>query len=337
MRHDLGALSVEASAGARGTGRLEHGVLEGTANDVIMIKRFGHVCNRSNMPECNGHEDSLTAKSVLPFLKWPGGKRWLVPALLTTIRRSEFRTYYEPFLGGGALFFALKPVRAVLSDINYDLINTYRQVKCHPSDLIRRLQTIPVNKRTYNSQRKHLPRRVLDRAVRFLYLNRTAFGGMYRLNQTGEFNVPFGGGERSPAPLWKSGLLRKASRALRSSKLEVCDFEGVLNRAGSGDLVYCDPTYTVAHNNNGFIRYNEKTFSWADQNRLARCCHEAAGRGATVIVTNAFHLDILKLFDPPRHFIVSRHSRLCPRVEYRNVTEEYLFVFPSECRSHHEV
>ena len=282
------------------------------------------------MPECNSYGELLTTKPGLPFLKWPGGKRWLAPTLLTTIRRSEFRTYYEPFLGGAALFFALKPGHSVLSDINHDLINTYRQVKHHPSDLIRRLQTIPVNKRTYDSQRKHLPHRALDRAVRFLYLNRTAFGGMYRLNQTGKFNVPFGGGERTPAPLWKSGLLRKASRALRSSKLEVCDFEVVINQAESGDLVYCDPTYTVAHNNNGFIRYNEKNFSWTDQNRLARCCHEAASRGATVIVSNAFHLDILRLFDPPRHFIVSRHSRLCPRVEYRSVTKEYVFVYPAD-------
>ena len=253
-----------------------------------------------------------------------------MPTLLTTIRRFSFKTYYEPFLGGGALFFTLRPLCSVLSDINRDLINTYLQVKHHPSDLIRKLQTIPVTKKTYDFQRKHLPSQALELAVRFLYLNRTAFGGMYRLNQTGEFNVPFGGGERTPAPLWESGLLPKASLALQSSRLEVCDFEVVINRAESGDLVFCDPTYTVAHNNNGFIRYNEKNFSWADQDRLARCCHEAAGRGATVIVTNAFHRDILRLFDPPHHFIVSRHSSLCPKVEYRRVTEEYVFVFPSD-------
>ena len=152
---------------------------------------------------------------------------------------------------------------------------------------------------------------------------------MYRLNQAGEFNVPFGGGERTPAPLWESGLLRKASRALRSSKLEVCDFEDAIIRAGSGDLVYCDPTYTVAHNN-GFIRYNEKNFSWSDQKRLARCCQEAAARGATVIVTNACHHDVLKLFDPPHHFIANRYSCLCPKVEFRCAAEEYVFVFPSD-------
>ena len=277
-----------------------------------------------------GDGASLTAESVLPFLKWPGGKRWLVPTLLTTIRRFSFRTYHEPFLGGGALFFALRPVHSVLSDINHDLINTYLQVKHDPSELIRKLKSIPVTKSTYDSQRKHMPSQELEMAVRFLYLNRTAFGGMYRLNQAGEFNVPFGGGERTPAPLWDSGLLRKASRALESSKLEVCDFEVVINRAESGDLVYCDPTYTVVHNNNCFIRYNENNFSWADQNRLARCCHEAAGRGVVVIVTNAFHLDILKLFNPPQCFIVSRHSSLCPKVEYRRVIEEYVFVFPPD-------
>ena len=282
------------------------------------------------MHKCSGLGTSLTAKPVLPFLKWPGGKRWLVPTLLTTICRFSFKRYYEPFLGGGALFFALRPLCSVLSDVNRDLINTYLQVKHHPSDLIRKLQSIPVTKKTYDFQRKHLPSEALELAVRFLYLNRTAFGGMYRLNQTGEFNVPFGGGERTPTPLWEFGLLRKASHALQSSKLEVCDFEVAVNRAESGDLVYCDPTYTVAHNNNGFIRYNERNFSWADQNRLARCCHAAAGRGVTVIVTNAFHLDILKLFNPPHHFIASRHSSLCPKVEYRRVIDEYVFVFPSD-------
>ena len=227
------------------------------------------------------------------------------------------------------MFFALRPVHAVLSDINDDLIRTYRQVKYHHTDLIRRLQDLPVTKKTYDHQRKNVPRRALDRAVRFLYLNRTAFGGMYRLNQAGEFNVPFGGGERTPAALWESGLLRKASRALRSIKLEVCDFEDAINRASSGDLVYCDPTYTVEHNN-GFTRYNEKNFSWADQKRLARCCQEAAARGVTVIVTNACHHDVFKLFNPPHHYTASRHSCLCPGVEFRCVVEEYVFVYPSD-------
>ncbi len=274
-----------------------------------------------------GDREQMTP--TLPFLKWPGGKRWLVPTLLTTIQAIQFRTYYEPFLGGGAVFFALNPPRAVLSDINADLINTYRQVRYRPAVLIRHLKGLPVTRAAYELQRRGSPKRELDRAVRFLYLNRTAFGGIYRLNKKGEFNVPFGGGQRTPKPLWQRSLLQRASRALRSSTLKVCDFEVAISQTEAGDLVYCDPAYTVAHNNNGFIRYNENNFSWADQQRLAKCCREAARRGATVIVTNGASHDVLDLFAPPRHFIVSRASSLCPSVEHRRVTKEYLFVFPA--------
>lgn len=275
----------------------------------------------------------VNARRPTPFLKWPGGKRWLVPALLGEIESCKSKTYYEPFLGGGALFFAIRPQRAVLSDINHDLINTYRQVKNRPWDLLKRLRNLPVNKPTYDSLRAQLGESVVDQAVRFLYLNRTAFAGMYRLNGKGEFNVPFGGGERTPAPLWEYDLLTKASRALRCSELRTHDFGIVMAEAGSGDLVYCDPTYTVAHNNNGFIRYNEKNFSWADQKRLAASCREASQRGAKVIVSNAFHKGVLDLFTPPIHFTVRRHSRLCPRVEHRVPTEEYVFIFPPRYRS----
>ena len=112
---------------------------------------------------------------------------------------------------------------------------------------------------------------------------------MYRLNQQGEFNVPFGGGERTTAPLWEYNLLTSSARALRGAKLLAVDFEQAISEAKKGDLVYCDPTYTVAHNNNGFIRYNERNFSWEDQKRLSRSCHSAAARGALVIVSNAYH------------------------------------------------
>ena len=269
-----------------------------------------------------------TGKSALPFLKWPGGKRWLTPTLLNHLRGQTFETYHEPFLGGGALFFALRPSRAVISDINGDLINVYRQVKYHPSSLVNGLQPLPVTKRTYESIRKWQPECVLDRAIRFLYLNRTAFAGMYRLNQNGQFNVPYGGGERTPVALWETGLIRTASRVLQSAQLRVCDFEEVMAATKAGDLVYCDPTYTVAHNNNGFVRYNEKNFSWEDQKRLATCCQAASRRGALVIVSNACHDELLRLFDPPRHFPVVRQNRLCPRIEHRRATEEYLFIFP---------
>ena len=265
---------------------------------------------------------------VQPFLKWPGGKRWLVSSLIQMIGQQEYGTYREPFLGGGALFFALRPKQAVLSDVNADLINTYRQVKNHSKELLQRLQSLPINQATYDRFRKQETGSKLEKAIRFLYLNRTAFGGMYRLNEQGNFNVPFGGGERTTAPLWKYGLLTSAASALRTSKLCAVDFEEALSVAVKGDLVYCDPTYTVAHNNNGFIRYNERNFSWEDQKRLARCCRDASSRGVLVLVSNAYHAEVLRLFDPPQHLVVTRPSRLCPQIEHRRTIDEFVFVFP---------
>jgi DNA adenine methylase len=251
-----------------------------------------------------------------------------VPVLLKRIAAYDYTTYREPFLGGGALFFALRPKRAVLSDINTDLINTYRQVSMNSAVLIDALQTMPIDQPTYDRIRRWSPQTVLQKAVRFLYLNRTAFGGMYRLNSLGCFNVPFGGGERTTAPLWDSNLLTNAARALRAAALVAMDFEKALSEALAGDLVYCDPTYTVAHNNNGFIRYNEHNFSWADQQRLAVSCRSAARRGALVIVSNAFHEDVLHLFEPPEYISVARTSRLCPEIQHRRLVDEYIFVYP---------
>jgi DNA adenine methylase len=267
-------------------------------------------------------------RSVQPFLKWPGGKRWLVPDLIKIIEEYDYVTYREPFLGGGALFFALRPKQSVLSDINSDLINTYRQVKYRATTLLEQLRPIPISQATFERFRNSYPTSPLQKAVRFLYLNRTAFGGMYRLNQHGEFNVPFGGGERTTAPLWEYDLLSSSARVLRKAKLVAMDFEAALSDAKAGDLVYCDPTYTVAHNNNGFVRYNERNFSWQDQKRLARSCHSAAARGVLVIVSNAYHKEVLDLFAPPRHIAVARTSRLCPDVTHRRSVDEYLFVFP---------
>jgi len=260
-------------------------------------------------------------------LKWPGGKRWLAPLLLKIAKSQEFSAYREPFLGGGALFFALRPDTAVLSDINGELINTYRQVKLHPDLMLSSLRRLPADKETFYSVRSAVGGSTIDRAVRFLYLNRTSFGGLYRLNRNGVFNVPFGGGERTAAPLWTRRLIASATIALQRARLLTCDFEDALESAGGGDLVYCDPTYTVAHNNNGFIRYNESNFSWQDQQRLADCCHAAARRGALVIVSNAQHKDLIRLYRPHRRWSVSRTSCLCPDASYRRLVTEYIFLF----------
>jgi DNA adenine methylase len=268
----------------------------------------------------------MTTEPCLPFLKWPGGKRWLAVDLAKMIRPFLSGVYYEPFLGGGATFFELMPRRAVLSDINTDLVNVYLQVRKNHESVLERLRGIRVEASVYNEIRARRSRNQLQRAVDFLYLNRTAWGGIYRLNSTGRFNVPYGGGKRTPESLWRNGLLSSAAKALEKAAIVACDFEVMLEKATKGDVVYCDPTYTVAHDNNGFIRYNESNFSWADQLRLAEACKRAAKRGAFVVVSNAHHPDVKQLYAHSEARTFSRKSLVSASPEKRGNVDEYVFI-----------
>lgn len=267
---------------------------------------------------------------VGPLLKWPGGKRWLAPWLADLVRDNLTGRYFEPFLGGGSLFFHLRPAQALLSDINPDLIETYCAVRDSYRRVLRSLRNMPVSSEDYYAFRDRVPRDRIARAARFLYLNRTAFGGIFRLNCKGEFNVPYGGGERTPAQLCRPGVLGDVSRLLAGAHLQCADFQPTMSHAAAGDVVYCDPTYTVAHNNNGFIRYNEQNFSWDDQRRLALAARSAQRRGAFVVVSNAFHRDVRQLYPWAECYEVRRRSLVAPRSEFRRVVAEYVFVFEPE-------
>lgn len=263
-----------------------------------------------------------------PFLKWPGGKRWAVPALLPFAQRllREDGTYYEPFLGGGALFFALRPSRALLSDVNHELISTYRVVRRYPAKIEAALRNIPASRTRYYRLRSTTPRLAFDRAVRFLYLNRLAFSGIYRLNRQGRFNVPYNGGTRGTDWLWRTDALRQAARALRKARFAIGDFSVALALAGHGDLVYCDPTYTVAHNNNCFVRYNESHFRWADQIRLASAARGAVERGASVLVTNADHPSVISLYRDWPILRLLRRSNVPRDPAKRRITTELVVI-----------
>lgn len=261
---------------------------------------------------------------VLPFLKWPGGKRWASPRIAALIRERLTKTYFEPFLGGGAVFFELRPRLAVLSDINAELINAYLQVRDSPRELIRQIKRLPVSKNVYDRLRLAEPKDPIRRAVRFLYLNRTAFGGIYRLNLDGKFNVPYGGGERTPQVLWEKQILKNASEALANVEIRATDFKSILEVATKGDVVYCDPTYTVAHDRNGFIRYNERNFSWADQVALATSALKARQRGVMVIISNANHRSIRDLYSDAQFTIQQRRSRVSIDISKRRLVEELL-------------
>lgn len=275
-------------------------------------------------------ENSSSSPAVLlkrvpggrPLLKWPGGKRELVPELLQRVPL-HFGRYFEPFLGGGALFFALQPEVAFLADANAELINCYIQVRDRPEKVIAQLATLKNTRESYHKVRGELPAGEVESAARLLFLTSLSFNGIYRLNLRGRFNVPYG--HKTHLDPGNPDPIRAASSALSSATLQCGDFEEVAARAVKGDLVYLDPPYTVAHGHNGFLKYNDKIFSWDDQKRLARVASDLAQKGCHVIVTNADHESIHRLYEGFRLAIVKRFSRIAASRDYRRETTECIF------------
>lgn len=206
-----------------------------------------------------------------------------------------FDRYIEPFLGSGAMFFALQPKLAILSDLNDDLINCYRAVCGAPEAVANLLADHHADhdEEHYYKVRAEKPENPIERAAWFLYLNRTCWNGLYRVNRKNEFNVPIG---TKTAVVLASDNFAASSRALTGAELANRDFEETLAQAGAGDFVFVDPPYTVKHNLNGFLKYNDKIFSWADQVRLRDAVIQASLRGASVLVTNANHISIREIY-----------------------------------------
>jgi DNA adenine methylase len=229
-----------------------------------------------------------------PFLKWAGGKRWFVARYLD-ILPTRFDRYIEPFLGSGALFFALNPTKAILSDLNVDLIQTYLAIQ---KDWKRVVEVLANYQRAHSSEfyytvRSSQPRSLHGRAARLIYLNRTCWNGLYRVNVRGQFNVPMG---TKQSVVLDSDDFYRTSMWLKRASLLACDFESVISRARRGDLVFADPPYVTAHSQNGFLKYNEKLFSWDDQVRLMECLLKAKRRGARIVATNADTPSVRKLY-----------------------------------------
>jgi DNA adenine methylase len=260
-----------------------------------------------------------------PFLKWAGGKRWLSSRIRDAYGDCE-RRLVEPFVGGGAIFFSIDPPKATLADANAELIRTYRALQVDVEAVIERLAQLAVDRETFIRLRDSKPRSNTDVAARMIYLNRTAFNGLYRVNRDGRFNVPFGC-KPSTTALNADGL-RQSARALQSATLVAQDFRRTLANCGPTDFVYLDPPYTARHNNNGFIRYNRALFSWSDQELLAKEAARLARIGSHVIVSNADHDSIRQLY--PSHLFhrtrVARLSRMAASAAHRSSTTELLML-----------
>lgn len=267
-----------------------------------------------------------SAIRVPPLIKWPGGKRAIfeniVPHFPVTPKR-----YFEPFLGGGAVFFALQPKRSWLSDTNVELINLYRQVRDKPDDLIKILRTFKNSEDAYYQIRSQSFRSPMKRAARLMYLATLSFNGIHRVNLRGQFNVPYG--YKTHLATCDENRIRAASHALASAQLDVADFETATRNASSGDLIYFDPPYTVAHAHNGFVKYNERIFSWADQVRLAEHARVLVQRGCHVVISNADHPSVRALYEGFSVKTIERFSRIAASSVHRKEITEVLF-FASE-------
>ncbi|WP_372648249.1 DNA adenine methylase [Draconibacterium sp.] len=239
-----------------------------------------------------------TTEHTKPFLRWAGGKNWLLNQIEEFLP-DNFNNYIEPFLGGGSVYIYLKSNgfingRSYLSDLNFDLIDTYKIIKSSPDALIEDLRN-HVNDKDYyyNIRRAEYANRV-QKASRFIYLNRTSFNGIYRENLKGEYNVPYG--YKQYAELFDFDNIQALSKLFNKTFFSSRDFRKSTPNIRRGDLVFIDPPYTVAHGNNGFVKYNQKIFAWNDQIRLSQFLEYIRGVGGYYIMTNADHSSIRELF-----------------------------------------
>ena len=276
----------------------------------------------------------MAAEMAKPFLKWAGGKTALLPELLKAAPK-QIETYYEPFLGGGALFFALQSEgrfkNAVLSDSNRELINAYLQVRDNVEGLIRALG---VHQRKYRAAEDRAEyyytirgKRLtcsLGGAANLIFLNKTCYNGLYRVNSKGGFNVPHGRYENPT--ICDEANLRAASEALQGVELQVADFAVGPSSAGQGDFVYFDPPYVPLSETAHFTSYTADDFGMEEQERLAAAASNLAHRGTAVALSNSGHQDVAALYREPCFDLaqVKVRRNINSKAAERGVVPEYL-------------
>lgn len=230
-----------------------------------------------------------------PFLKWAGGKTQLIPEILN-YSPTKFNKYIEPFIGGGALFFNLRHEKSIIADLNEELIISYEQVKNNVHEVISILETYINNEDFFYKIRGTNPSTLseCERAARLIYLNKTCFNGLYRVNKLGEFNVPYG--KRSGEFLNKASLY-SASESLRNTKILHLDYKATLSKyAKRGDFIFLDPPYQPVGEYSDFKRYTKERFHESDQVELASIFKQLVLKGCYVLLTNSDHPFILDLY-----------------------------------------
>ena len=262
------------------------------------------------------------AGSVKPFLRWAGGKRWIAGELAKLIP-PDIRAYYEPFLGGGSLYFTALPRPAVLSDVNCGLVEAYQMIRDRPKAVISILQNWSNEEHEYYRIRGAEFANKIDRVAQFIYLNRTCWNGLYRVNRQGKFNVPFANHGRE---VFDDEHLLAVSVALKDVELRCDDFAQAVSRAERRDFVYLDPPFVAHRESRIFNKYSKEVFTWSDQQRLGRLAVDLASRGCYVVVSNVNREDILQLYPGFCHKEIFRNSILAANSKFRGTISELLLV-----------
>ncbi|MEG1611105.1 MAG: DNA adenine methylase [Alistipes sp.] len=243
-------------------------------------------------------------KLISPFLKWVGGKRQIIPVMKDYLPKNiSSLTYCEPFVGGGAFLFYIQPKKAIINDYNAELINVYRVIRDHVDELIENLK-LHENKAEYFYQIRSIDRDPLfqnlpdiEKASRIIYLNKTCFNGLYRVNNAGEFNAPFG---RYKNPnIINEPTLRAVNRYLNSTNIEILngDYLNVLQRIPVNSFVYLDPPYHPVSETANFTGYVQGGWTERDQIRLKNACDQLTKRGIKFLLSNSSADFIKDLYD----------------------------------------
>jgi DNA adenine methylase len=266
---------------------------------------------------------------VRPIIKWAGGKAQLLPMLASFLpQREQIHRYFEPFVGGAALFFALQHPRSTLSDSNAELINLYTIVRDEPDALIAALRAHAAahDAQRYYEVRAWTPERLtaVQRAARLIYLNKTCYNGLYRVNSRGRFNVPIG--RHKSLTICDEPNLRAASAALRPARLAVGDYETVLAGAGAGDFVYFDPPYHPTSATAVFTSYTDRPFDAREQERLALAFHRLHAAGCHLMQSNSDTLLIRELYADFRIERVTANRAINSRADRRGPVPELVIL-----------
>ncbi|WP_409973208.1 DNA adenine methylase [Bacillus sp. Bva_UNVM-123] len=266
---------------------------------------------------------------VQPFLKWAGGKRQLLPEIRKYIP-TKINTYYEPFIGAGAVLFDIQPEKAVINDINIELVNVYQVIKSNADELIEDLKKHE-NDKEYFYEIRNLDRTPaymelspIERASRIIYLNKTCFNGLFRVNSKGQFNVPFG--KYKNPQIVNEHVIRAVHSYLSTNDVQILntDFEKVVEGAKEGDFIYLDPPYDPVSSTSSFTSYSLDGFNREDQQRLKNLFVELDRRGCNVLLSNSATDFIKELYEDYHIEIVSASRHINAKASGRGKIDEVL-------------